>query len=77
MSTSIPSTMRALALSKFCNPSEYGIATVPTPKLSKPDEILIRVQVASVNPIDVKLAGSLGKMFIETKFVSLPSSTSS
>lgn len=54
--------MRALALSKFCKPAEYGIATLPTPTISKPDEMLIKVHSAAVNPIDVKMASGLAKM---------------
>lgn len=71
MSASIPSTMRAIALAKHCNPKDYAVATIPTPQITKPDEVLIRVQAASVNPIDVKLAGSFGKMIVKPKFASL------
>jgi NADPH:quinone reductase-like Zn-dependent oxidoreductase len=53
--------MRALALSKYCKPNEYQVATIPTPQISKPDELLIRVHAASVNPLDVKLASGIGK----------------
>ncbi|KUJ22467.1 GroES-like protein, partial [Mollisia scopiformis] len=56
MTTKIPATMRALALSHHCNPSEYNVATLPVPQITQPDELLIRVHAASVNPIDVKLA---------------------
>jgi NADPH:quinone reductase-like Zn-dependent oxidoreductase len=56
MATKIPATMRALALSHHCNPSEYNVATLPVPQITQPDELLIRVHAASVNPIDVKLA---------------------
>jgi NADPH:quinone reductase-like Zn-dependent oxidoreductase len=62
MAADIPPTMRAIALPEHCNPSEYGLATIPTPQITRPDEILVRVRAASVNPIDVKLAGSLGKL---------------
>lgn len=48
--------MRALVLPRYCKPSEYDVATVPTPQISKPDELLIKVHAASVNPIDVKMA---------------------
>ena len=54
--TTVPATMRALALSKFCKPSEYAIATLPTPEITNPDEVLIKVHAASVNPVDVKMA---------------------
>jgi NADPH:quinone reductase-like Zn-dependent oxidoreductase len=54
--------MRAVALSNYCKPSEYQVATLPTPHISKPDELLIRVRAASVNPVDVKMASGLGKL---------------
>jgi NADPH:quinone reductase-like Zn-dependent oxidoreductase len=54
--------MRAVALTRHCKPSEYELATLPTPEISKPDQLLIRVHAASVNPIDVKMASNLGKM---------------
>ncbi len=49
--------MRALALLKHCTPSEYNVGTVPVPKITRPDELLIKVHAASVNPVDVELAG--------------------
>ncbi|RFU26314.1 hypothetical protein B7463_g10020, partial [Scytalidium lignicola] len=61
-SSTVPATMRALALSKFCKPSEYGLATLPTPEITQPDELLIKVHAASVNPIDVKMASGVAKM---------------
>lgn len=54
--------MTALALSNYGKPSEYNIATLPVPKVSKPYEMLVKVHAAAVNPIDVKLASGLGKM---------------
>ena len=57
MADQLPKTMTALAISKHCKPDEYGLATLPVPEISMPDELLIRVRAASVNPIDVKLAG--------------------
>ena len=56
MASKIPITMRAIALTRFCGPSEYNLGSLPVPKITKPDEMLIRVRAASVNPIDVKLA---------------------
>jgi len=60
--------MHAVALSKYCKPSEYDLATVPTPKITKPDELLIKVRAASINPVDVKLASGLGKFMEKSKF---------
>lgn len=42
MSLKIPTTMRALALAKWGKPSDYNIATLPVPKIEKPDEVLLR-----------------------------------
>lgn len=67
--TSIPDTMRALTLSEYCKPQQYGISTsFSTPKISKPDEVLIKVHAASINPVDVKLASGAMKVIQDTKF---------
>lgn len=49
----IPPTMTALALPKYGTPDSYGLSTLETPKITQPDEVLIKVAYASVNPIDV------------------------
>ncbi|OBT60742.1 hypothetical protein VE03_04553 [Pseudogymnoascus sp. 23342-1-I1] len=51
-----PPTMRALAIPKYGKPSSYGLATIPTPQITQPDEVLIKVHAASVNPIDITVA---------------------
>lgn len=48
--------MRALVLSKYSKPSEYNVATIPTPEISKSDELLVKIHAAAVNPIDVGMA---------------------
>lgn len=48
--------MRALAIPSFGKPSTYGLASVPTPQITQPDEVLIKIHAASVNPIDIKVA---------------------
>jgi NADPH:quinone reductase-like Zn-dependent oxidoreductase len=58
MASKIPATMQAIALTQFCNPAEYHIGTLPVPEITKPDQLLIRVRAASVNPVDVKMASS-------------------
>ena len=56
MAGKLPCDMRAVALSNYCKPTEYDVATLPVPEITKPDELLIRVYAASINPIDVKMA---------------------
>ncbi|KAG4414148.1 hypothetical protein IFR04_012714 [Cadophora malorum] len=67
-STKLPTTMRALALAQHCNPSAYNLANLPVPRITKPDELLIKVHAASVNPVDVKLAGDMGKLLQKASF---------
>lgn len=62
MVAEIPSSMRAIALAQYAKPTEYDFATVPTPTISQPDEILIKVSAASINPVDVKMASGVAKM---------------
>jgi NADPH:quinone reductase-like Zn-dependent oxidoreductase len=61
MASEIPSTMRAIALAKYSKPNEYDFGTLPTPTISNPDDVLIKVHAASINPIDVKMAGGMAK----------------
>jgi NADPH:quinone reductase-like Zn-dependent oxidoreductase len=63
MASNIPTSMRAIALAAYGKPSQYDIATLPTPQVTKDDEVLIKVHAASINPVDVKLASGVAKMF--------------
>lgn len=62
MASTIPTSMRAIALAAYGKPSQYDIATLPTPQVTKDDEVLIKVHAASINPIDVKFASGVAKM---------------
>src|SRR6476659_644 len=43
--------MKALVLKKYGKPDQVGFADIPKPKL-KPDEMLVQVHAAGLNPID-------------------------
>jgi hypothetical protein len=60
--SSVPATLRALAIPSHGKPSTYGIATLPTPQITKPDDVLIKVHAASINPIDTIVADGALKM---------------
>jgi NADPH:quinone reductase-like Zn-dependent oxidoreductase len=68
MAANVPSSMRAIALAKYVKPTEYEVATLPTPQISKPDEVLIKVHAASINPVDVKIAGGMTKAMQKDTF---------
>ncbi|KAL3422720.1 hypothetical protein PVAG01_06876 [Phlyctema vagabunda] len=68
MAFAIPTSMQAIALDKYSKPSEYKLATLPTPEIQKPTEILIKVHAASINPIDVKLANGMAKALSKDSF---------
>lgn len=66
MAQSIPEKMRGLVTLKWAEPKDYTILDdLNVPEITKPDEVLIRVAAASINPIDVKLASGLAK-FVQT-----------
>mgnify|MGYP000895459718 CR=1 FL=1 len=46
--------MRAMLLEKFGEVSNFRLGEIPRPELG-PDQVLVRVAAASVNPVDVKI----------------------
>jgi hypothetical protein len=69
MPSQIPTSMRAIALPEYCKPDKYDIGTLPTPVIGNPDDVLIKVHAASINPIDVKLASGVAKLMKKDKCV--------
>lgn len=55
----IPGTMRSLCTRSFGPPSKYEIADLPTPKITRGDELLVNVHAAAINPTDI--GGALGR----------------
>lgn len=58
----LPSSMKSLSIEKYCKPDEYQILDLSVPKISDPDDVLIKVNAAAINPIDVKIASGMAKM---------------
>ena len=52
--TITPATMRAVTLPRFGGPEVLALAELPWPQ-PVDDEVLVRVQAASVNPVDYKI----------------------
>jgi len=44
--------------------NSYNLATIPTPTIKTPDEILIKIHAAAINPVDVKMAAGFGKFLL-------------
>lgn len=47
--TEIPKTMRALAAPKAGRPDGYEIMEVPTPTITEPTQVLLRVHAATID----------------------------
>ncbi|TVY24898.1 NADPH-dependent alkenal/one oxidoreductase-like protein [Lachnellula hyalina] len=56
MAISIPKTMRSLCIRRFGTPSKWEIADLPTPKITRGDEVLVKVHAAAINPTDIGAA---------------------
>jgi NADPH:quinone reductase-like Zn-dependent oxidoreductase len=64
MTSPTPPTMQALALNHYGPPSTYTILTIPTPKITSPSQVLIKVHAASINPTDIGTASGVHKIII-------------
>jgi NADPH:quinone reductase-like Zn-dependent oxidoreductase len=62
-------TMRSLVSEAYGPPAGYTVLSLPIPKIGAPDELLIKVHAASINPIDVGAANGAMKMAIASTYV--------
>lgn len=54
----LPSTMSAWQLHEYGSINQLKLSnSVPLPIISRPHDVLVRVQAASVNPVDVMMLG--------------------
>ncbi|KAF3926101.1 Zeta-crystallin [Dactylellina cionopaga] len=51
----------------YGQPSTYKLGELPTPTVSKPDHVLIKVHAASLNPIDMRYAEGTMKLLLPTQ----------
>lgn len=63
------SSMNAIITESYSEPSGYQIARIPSPVISDPSELIIQVNAASVNPIDVKKAAGVLKAALKDEYV--------
>jgi NADPH:quinone reductase-like Zn-dependent oxidoreductase len=65
----IPETMRSLVAPKKGPPSTFEIASMPTPSIKEPTDVLIHVRAASLGTGDVQIAGGKLEVFYKATFV--------
>jgi hypothetical protein len=56
MSSTVPDTMRSLCVHSYRAPSQFEISSIPTPKISSPNHVIVKVAAAGINPADIELA---------------------
>jgi len=59
--------VKAAVIHKYGGPEEFRIEEIPEPVI-RPDEVLIRVMYASINPVDWKQRNGNHKLFLKAKF---------
>ncbi len=59
--------MKAAVIYKYGGPEEFRIEDVPEPVI-RPDEVLIRVKYASINPVDWKQRNGNHRLFLKASF---------
>lgn len=60
--------MKAAVIHRFGSPDVFSVEEVPKPKVEKPNQVLIEVHCASVNPIDWKTRRGNLKFLLGFKF---------
>ncbi|KAK9367207.1 chaperonin 10-like protein [Lipomyces kononenkoae] len=61
-------TIKAVTFNNYTKPSGYVLADLPKPTIEGPDDVLIKVHAASINPADVKRAYGVLRIFDPDKF---------
>lgn len=55
----IPTTMRSLIALKKCSPAAYEVLDVPTPTITKPEDVLLRMRAVAINTGDTQVASGM------------------
>jgi NADPH:quinone reductase-like Zn-dependent oxidoreductase len=59
--------MLSIKITNHTTPDHYEISEVPALAVESPNDILIDVHAASINPIDVKKASGVTKMVLQDR----------
>ncbi|KAF3389583.1 Reticulon-4-interacting protein 1 [Penicillium rolfsii] len=60
--------MLSINISNYATPQDYELSELPAPTVEGPDDIVIKVHAASINPIDVKKASGASKSVLKDSF---------
>ncbi len=66
--TSIPPTMRSVAINSYSEPAKFELVNLPVPSISSPTDVLITVHAASINPGDLTLASGMTRLMFMVEF---------
>lgn len=69
MAKTTPTTMRSLAVGRFCQPDDYEVMELAVPAIKNPGDVLVRVHAAHIVTGDTQFAGGKFKWFESTKYV--------
>lgn len=72
MAIQVPQSMRALVAPRKCRPADYEVMDVPTPSITLPNHVLIRVYAASVGPSELQVLESSMSSFANITSVPSP-----
>lgn len=56
------STMLAVTAPRYTDPAGYELSQLPIPNVTEPNDVVVRVHAASINPVDVKIAAGAMKI---------------
>ena len=57
--------------SGYSDPSSYQLSDVARPVISQPNDVVIQVHAASINPVDVKMAAGMMKRAVKDEYAYL------
>jgi NADPH:quinone reductase-like Zn-dependent oxidoreductase len=66
MASTVPKTMRSLAINAYSKPSGFELLELPVPGLPDQDHVLVKVHAASINPADMEIAGGTFKYLVKS-----------
>ncbi|KAJ4146391.1 hypothetical protein NW754_001856 [Fusarium falciforme] len=64
----MPPTMRSLVAPKRCSPSGFEIMERPTPKITKPEQVLLRMRAAAISTGDTQFASGMLRILYSVEY---------